>query len=41
MLQFIKDVIKRILCVHHFNRQEDCNGDVHLDCKKCGRIKEL
>ena len=41
MLQFVKCVMKRILCVHDFNTQKDYNGDVLLECKKCGRIKEL
>ena len=41
MLQFVKCVMKRVLCVHDFSKQEDCNGDVLLECKKCGRIKEL
>ena len=41
MLQFVKCVMKRILCVHDFNTQKDYNGDVLLECKKCGRIKRI
>ena len=41
MLSIIKYLFKRALCMHEDKRQEDVNGDVLLECKKCGRIKNL